>query len=103
VGPDGQEWTNFEELSGAGQGYDIRELEPGLTGFRCQPQLGLSPVGYLVQTPAGNVLWDCPNFVDERVVARRAGRHLGLAPPFLRRDGRLVGSLRRRTDPLARR
>ena len=66
--PEGQSWTNFAELSAAGQGYDIRELEPGLTGFRCLPQLGIGPVGYLVQTGSGNVLWDCPSFVDEPVV-----------------------------------
>jgi glyoxylase-like metal-dependent hydrolase (beta-lactamase superfamily II) len=66
--PEGQSWTNFEELSTAGQGYEIRELEPGLTGFRCQPQVGIGPVGCLVQTGSGNVLWDCPGFVDERVV-----------------------------------
>jgi len=78
VAPEGQQWTNFEELRAAGQGYDIRELESGLTGLRCQPQLGLSPVGYLVQTPAGNVLWDCPNFVDEQVVAE-VGQRGGLA------------------------
>jgi glyoxylase-like metal-dependent hydrolase (beta-lactamase superfamily II) len=65
----GQSWTNFEQLLAAEQGYDVRELEPGLTGFRCLPQLGIGPVGYLVQTPAGNVLWDCPSFVDAQVVA----------------------------------
>ena len=62
-------WTSVEELCTAGQGYDVRELEPGLTGFRCLPQLGIGPVGYLVQTGSGNVLWDCPSFVDDRVVA----------------------------------
>ena len=65
--PGGQAWTSFEELRSAGQGYEIRELEPGLTGFRCLPQLGIGPIGYLVQTPAGNLLWDCPSFVDEGV------------------------------------
>ncbi len=74
VPPQGQSWTSFEELSGAGQGYDIRELEPGLTGLRCLPQLGIGPVGYLVRTLAGNVLWDCPSFVDERVVGEVRAR-----------------------------
>ena len=76
VPPAGQSWARFSELREAGQGYAIHELEPGLTGFRCDPQLGIGPVGYLVQTPAGNLLWDCPSFVDDRVVAeieRRGG------------------------------
>jgi glyoxylase-like metal-dependent hydrolase (beta-lactamase superfamily II) len=70
----GQSWTSFEEAGSSGQGYDIRELEPGLTGFRCLPQLGIGPVGYLLQTPKGNVLWDCPSFVDDRVVAEFKAR-----------------------------
>jgi hypothetical protein len=78
VAYEGQAWTHFDELLPSGQGYDIRELEPGLTGLRCRPQLGIGPVGYLVQTPAGNVLWDCPSFVDEKVVAE-VGRRGGLA------------------------
>jgi glyoxylase-like metal-dependent hydrolase (beta-lactamase superfamily II) len=65
----GQAWISDAELSAAGQAYQVRELEPGLTGLRCDPQLGIGPVGYLVQTPAGNVLWDCPSFVDETIVA----------------------------------
>ncbi|MEO9006526.1 MAG: hydrolase [Candidatus Dormibacter sp.] len=72
--PEGQSWTSVDELSAAGQGYDIRELEPGLTGFRCKPQVGIGPVGCLVQTGAGNVLWDCPGFVDDRVVGEVKAR-----------------------------
>jgi glyoxylase-like metal-dependent hydrolase (beta-lactamase superfamily II) len=74
VPPEGQSWTHREELGAAGQGYDIRELEPGLTGLRCLPQLGIGPVGYLIQTAAGNVLWDCPSFVGEEVVAEVRAR-----------------------------
>ncbi len=72
--PEGQSWTCHEELAALGQGYDIRELEPGLTGFRCLPQLGIGPVGYLVQTASGNVLWDCPSFVDDKVVEEISAR-----------------------------
>ena len=73
--PEGQRWTHLVELRSEGQGHDIRELEPGLAGFRCQPQLGIGPVGYLVSTPAGNLLWDCPSHVDDAVIeeVRRRG------------------------------
>jgi glyoxylase-like metal-dependent hydrolase (beta-lactamase superfamily II) len=74
VRPGGQAWTHFDEIRAAGQGYDIRELEPGLTGMRCEPPLGIGPVGYLVQTAAGNVLWDCPSFVDEAIVGEVRAR-----------------------------
>jgi hypothetical protein len=39
-----------------------------LVGLRCRPQLGIGPVGYLVATSAGNLLWDCPSLVDEDIV-----------------------------------
>ena len=71
---EGQAWAGFAELEAAGQGYEIRELEPGLTGLRCLPQLGIGPVGYLIQTPAGNLLWDCPSHVGERIVAEVRAR-----------------------------
>ena len=71
---EGQAWAGYAELEAAGQDYEIRELEPGLTGLRCLPQLGIGPVGYLVQTPAGNVLWDCPSHVGERVAAEVRAR-----------------------------
>jgi glyoxylase-like metal-dependent hydrolase (beta-lactamase superfamily II) len=74
IPPEGQSWTQREELAAAGQGYDLRELEAGLTGLRCLPQLGIGPVGYLLQTAAGNVLWDCPSFVGEQVVAEVRSR-----------------------------
>ena len=72
--PGGQAWTSVDELRGTGQGYEIRELEPGLTGLRCLPQLGIGPVGYLVQTPAGNLLWDCPSFVDQGIITEVRAR-----------------------------
>lgn len=74
LAPEGQSWTHHDELRSLGQGYDIRDLEPGLTGFRCLPQLGIGPVGYLIQTALGNVLWDCPSYVDEKLVAEVTAR-----------------------------
>ena len=42
--------------------------------MRCLPQLGIGPVGYLVQTPAGNLLWDCPSLVDDGIIAELRAR-----------------------------
>ena len=78
VPPSGQAWVRREELVAAGQGYDLRELEPGLTGLRCEPQLGIGPVGYLVPSAAGNLLWDCPSHVDDAIAAE-VGRRGGIA------------------------
>ncbi len=78
VPPEGQSWTHREAIAAEDQGYDIRELDAGLTGLRCLPQLGIGRVGYLVETGAGNVLWDCPSFVGEEIVAE-VGARGGLA------------------------
>lgn len=67
VGYDGQRWTTLEELR-AGHRADIREEEPGLTGIGSTPPFAIGQRALLVQTEAGNVLWDCLAPFDEEVV-----------------------------------
>jgi hypothetical protein len=47
----------------------LKPLEPGLTEIRTEPQFGIGQRALLVQTPAGNVLWDCVSLVDDETVA----------------------------------
>jgi hypothetical protein len=70
----GQQWTTLSELAGEGQALDVRELEPGLTGIGTAPSLGIGQRACLVQTPAGNLLWDCIGFIDEAGIAAVAER-----------------------------
>lgn len=62
--PTGQEWTTLEELR-QGHQNEIRPLEPNLTGIATTPQFAIGQRPLLIQTPNGNVLWDCNTLIDE--------------------------------------
>jgi hypothetical protein len=80
VGHGGQRWTTLEELR-AGHRADIRQEARGLTGIGCTPSFGIGQRALLVQTAAGNVLWDCTALLDEEIVAavRERGRVAAIA------------------------
>ena len=65
VSPQGQSWTTPEELRAEHYQNEFRELEPGLYGFRTTPSFALGPRSLLVQTPAGNLLWDVQTHIDD--------------------------------------
>lgn len=67
VGWEGQVWTNLEELRQKHQA-DIREEEPGLSGIGMKPSFAIGQRALLVETPAGNVLWECIPLLDEEMV-----------------------------------
>jgi glyoxylase-like metal-dependent hydrolase (beta-lactamase superfamily II) len=66
----GQVWTSLSELAEAGYRTELREQEPGLLGIGVQPSFGIGQRALLVQTPAGNLLWDPPGFLDDEAIAR---------------------------------
>lgn len=70
VGWNGQEWTSLSEMSAAGYTNRIEEIEPGLWGIGTEPRFAVGQRALLVQTGAGNVLWDCISLIDEATVAR---------------------------------
>ncbi len=67
IGPNGQQWTTLEALQ-AEHHNQIRTVEPGLTGIGTVPSFAIGQRALLVQTPAGNVLWDCISLVDETTI-----------------------------------
>lgn len=69
VGWRGQRWTTLEQMAADGYRNEIREEEPGLTSIGTVPQFAIGQRSLLVQTPAGNVLWDCQSYLDEPTVA----------------------------------
>jgi len=81
VPPQGQRWATLPELQAEGRRLELRDLEPGLTGIGAEPTIGIGQRALLVQTPAGNVLWDCLGFIDEQGVAavRERGGLQGIA------------------------
>ncbi len=67
VNPGGQQWITPEALR-AGHHNDFKDIEPNLTGIRTSPEFAISQRALLVQTPEGNVLWDCISLIDDATV-----------------------------------
>lgn len=67
VRPTGQQWTTLDELRKTHHN-EIREVEPGLTGMSTVPGFTIGQRPLLVQTPEGNVLWDCITLIDDATV-----------------------------------
>lgn len=66
VGLDGQQWTTLEELRSSHQTI-IQQEEPGLASFSIEPRFAIGQRAFLVQTNAGNILWDCISLLDTRI------------------------------------
>lgn len=78
VGWQGQQWTTMEQMTAGGHRNDFEELEPGLTAIWTEPKFGIGQRALLLQTPGGNILFDCLTFVDDatiRAVRERGGLH----------------------------
>lgn len=70
----GQEWTTLKDLS-SDRSNQIQSLEPNLTGIGTKPSFAIGQRALLLQTPAGNVLWDCISLIDDATI--EAVRQLG--------------------------
>ncbi|GAA5158908.1 hydrolase [Ornithinimicrobium tianjinense] len=71
----GQTWTTLAERSAAGCRIEVSELEPDCYALHATPKIDIGQSGLLVRTPAGNLLWDVPGYLDDAAVA--AVRELG--------------------------
>lgn len=73
----GQEWTTAAEV--ASRHGNVWHLhEPGLCSLRTVPRFAIDQRAFLIQTPAGNVLWDCIANLDpatETLVRALGGLH----------------------------
>ncbi len=75
VPEDGQQWTSLDALAAAHRN-ELREEELGLLGVSIEPEFAIGQRALLVETPAGNILWDMiPLCTDDAVaeVERRGG------------------------------
>ncbi len=64
----GQRWTTPENLA-ARHSNMFRQLAPGLIAISTVPHFGIGQRALLVQTPSGNVLWDCISLLDEATIS----------------------------------
>ena len=67
VHPAGQRWTTLDELRATHHNL-VRDLEPNLTSIRTEPSFAMGHQALLVQSPRGNVLWDCVTLIDDSTV-----------------------------------
>jgi glyoxylase-like metal-dependent hydrolase (beta-lactamase superfamily II) len=63
----GQRWTTLDDMRG-GFHNALTEVEPGLIRLVTEPEFAIGQYAFLVQTPSGNVLWDCLSYLDEDTV-----------------------------------
>ena len=68
VNPNGQTWTTRDELRSSRHNFFSTE-EPNLIGIHTEPQVAIGQRALLVQTQAGNVMWDCTPLLDETTIA----------------------------------
>lgn len=74
VNADGQQWTRLEDLRKIHRNR-VTPQEPGLFGIGTEPGFAIGQRALLVQSPAGNVLWDCISLIDNETI--EAVRKLG--------------------------
>lgn len=67
IGWRGQQWTTLDELRTDHRNV-LKTEEPNLTGIGTEPGFAIAQRALLIQTPAGNVLWDCITLLDEATV-----------------------------------
>ena len=52
----------------------FEQIDPGVTTIRTDPGFAIGQQAHLIQTAAGNVLWDCISFLDDAMIAEVRGR-----------------------------
>lgn len=68
IGHNGQQWTTLAALRRTHKNT-IRRHEPNLTGIGSEPRFAISQRALLVQSPGGNILWDCITLLDDETIA----------------------------------
>lgn len=67
VPPTGQSWATLEALRRTHRN-SFQRLEPGLLGIGMTPDFAIGQRALLVQSPSGNVLWDCISLIDQATI-----------------------------------
>ena len=64
----GQEWTTLKRLK-ANHHNRIEEEAPQLLGIGAEPEFAIGQRALLLQSPGGNLLWDCISLLDDETIA----------------------------------
>jgi glyoxylase-like metal-dependent hydrolase (beta-lactamase superfamily II) len=69
VGLEGQQWTTLLQLRTTYRN-EFQSEEPSLTSISTEPKFAIGQRAFVLQTPAGNLLWDCISLIDETTIAQ---------------------------------
>ncbi|MBX3011610.1 MAG: hypothetical protein KF832_08875 [Caldilineaceae bacterium] len=69
IGYNGQQWTTLAALQQTHTNR-VQMHEPHLTGIGTDPRFAIGQRALLVQTPGGNLLWDCITLIDDATIAQ---------------------------------
>lgn len=69
VGHKGQLWTTLDALREDHHNIFVEE-EPNLLGIGTEPSIAIGQRAQLIQTPAGNVLWECITLIDDETIEK---------------------------------
>jgi glyoxylase-like metal-dependent hydrolase (beta-lactamase superfamily II) len=66
--PSGQSWTNLQRVN---QQYKniIEQIADGVYAIYTTPSFAITQRAHLVQSPGGNILWDCITNIDKSTIA----------------------------------
>lgn len=71
----GQQWTSLSDLMSRHRNR-FEPVEPSVIRIVTEPDFAIGQQGYLIETPAGNILWDLVACIDDATIAeigRRGG------------------------------
>jgi len=69
----GQQWTKLERLA-ADHHNRFEEEAPQLLGIGTEPEFAIGQRALLLQSPGGNLLWDCISLLDQKTIAEVKAR-----------------------------
>ena len=64
----GQEWTTLKQLA-VDHHNRFAEEAPQLLGIGTEPEFAIGQRALLLQSPGGNLLWDCISLLDDKTIA----------------------------------
>jgi hypothetical protein len=64
----GQEWTTLKQLA-TDYRNRLEEEAPRLLGIGTEPEFAIGQRALLLQSPRGNLLWDCITLLDDQTIA----------------------------------
>lgn len=69
VNPEGQQWTVLEKQIESHE-IKIRQEEPNLDSIELTPRFAIGQRALLIQTPEGNLMWDCLPLINNEIVQK---------------------------------